>query len=203
VRETQNRTYNHASLEEKVQESVKKDVQNIGIKPENAIPRAITKPSWRIDVKDTGHAAIHVIEVGYCIHDYIISPCTKFRDCINYSNHVYVKGDKDSPGRLEATAAYTEQLLEKAKVDMEKEYGGDKWAAYHEKTLAKPLDFITFRPITHVTICIEYIRVKCKFISYEYCFFTRVIWANQTENIVEFNTNTLWPKTAYVLDGDI
>jgi len=143
VRETQNRTYNHVSQEEKVRESVKHGVQNIGIKPENTTPRAIANPSWRIDVKDTGHAAIHVTEFGYCTHDYVISPCTKFRDCINCSNHLCVKGDKASLGRLEATAAYTEQLIEKAKVDMEdEEYGADKWAAYHEKTQARLLDLI-------------------------------------------------------------
>jgi len=44
--------------------------------------------------------------------------------------------------RLEATAVYTEQLLEKAKVDMDEEYGADKWAAYHEKTQARLLDLI-------------------------------------------------------------
>jgi len=54
-----------------------------------------------------------------------------------------VKGDKNSLGRLEATVAYTEQLLEKAKVDMqEEEYGADKWVAYHEKTQARLLDLI-------------------------------------------------------------
>ncbi|WP_028715383.1 hypothetical protein [Pantoea ananatis] len=53
-----------------------------------------------------------------------------------------MKGDKASLGRLEATAAYTEQLLEKAKVDMEEEYGADKWAAYHEKNQARLLDLI-------------------------------------------------------------
>lgn len=142
MRETQNRTYNHVSQEEKVRESVKHGVQNIGIKPENTTQRAIATPSWRIDVKDTGHAAIHVTEFGYCTHDYVISPCTKFRDCINCSNHVCVKGDKASLGRLEATAAYTEQLLEKAKVDMEEEYGADKWATYHEKTKTRLLDLI-------------------------------------------------------------
>lgn len=34
MRETQNRNYNHASQEEKVRESVKHGVQNIGIEPE-------------------------------------------------------------------------------------------------------------------------------------------------------------------------
>ncbi|MDY1000642.1 hypothetical protein SOM24_19460 [Pantoea agglomerans] len=143
MRETQNRTYNHVSQEEKVWESVKHGVHNIGIKPENTTPRAIANPSWRIDVKDTGHAAIHVTEFGYCTHDYVISPCTKFRDCINCSNHLCVKGDKASLDRLEATVAYTEQLLEKVKVDMEEdEYGADKWAAYHEKTQARLLGLI-------------------------------------------------------------
>jgi len=143
VRETQNRTYNHVSQEKKIQEAIKHGVQNIGIKPEKTIPRAIANPEWRIDVKDIGHAAIHVTEFGYCTHDYVISPCTKFRDCINCSNHICVKGDKDSLGRLEAKAADTEQLLEKAKIDMEaEEYGAEKWFAFHEKTQTRLQDLI-------------------------------------------------------------
>ncbi|MBV4369013.1 hypothetical protein [Erwinia phyllosphaerae] len=143
VRETQNRVYNHVSQDEMVQVSVKHGVPQIGIKPENTTTRAIANPSRRIDIKDTGHAAIHVTEFGYCSHDYVISPCTKFRDCINCSDHMCVKGDKDSLGRLEATAAYTEQLLEKAKFDIEEdEYGADKWVAYHEKMQARLLGLI-------------------------------------------------------------
>ncbi|AMG59249.1 hypothetical protein [Pantoea vagans] len=143
VRETQNRTYNHVSQEKKIQEAIKHGVQNIGIKPEKTILRAIANPEWRIDVKDIGHAAIHMTEFGYCNHDYVISPCTKFRDCINCSDHICVKGDNDSLGRLEAKAADTEQLLVKAKIDMEaEEYGAEKWFAFHEKTQTRLQDLI-------------------------------------------------------------
>ncbi|OWS73341.1 MULTISPECIES: hypothetical protein [Pantoea] len=143
VRETQNRTYNHVSQEKKIQEAIKLGVQNIGIKPEKTIPRAIANPEWRIDVKDIGHAAIHVTEFGYCTHDYVISPCTKFRDCINCSDHICVKGDKDSLDRLEAKASDTEQILEKAKIDMDaEEYGAEKWFVFHEKTHARLQDLI-------------------------------------------------------------
>lgn len=142
VRETQNRTYNHVSEDEKVQISVKHGVQNIGIKPENNSSRLIANPSERIDIKDISHAAIHVTEFGYCSHDYVISPCMKFRDCINCSDHVCVKGHKSSLNRLEEMAAYTEELLEKAKADMEEEYGADKWVSYHAKTQSRLLNLI-------------------------------------------------------------
>lgn len=117
-------------------------MQNIGIKPENNSSRLIANPSERIDIKDISHAAIHVTEFGYCSHDYVISPCMKFRDCINCSDHVCVKGDKSSLNRLEEMAAYTEQLLEKAKADMEEEYGADKWVTYHAKTHSRLLNLI-------------------------------------------------------------
>lgn len=35
----------------------------------------------------------HITEIGYCIHDYAMSPCQKHMDCFNCNEQVCVKGD--------------------------------------------------------------------------------------------------------------
>ena len=39
------------------------------------------------------HAAVHVTEYGYCVHDYTMGPCEKFRDCVNCTEQVCIKGE--------------------------------------------------------------------------------------------------------------
>ncbi len=43
------------------------------------------------------HGAVHATEFGYCVHDYMMSPCDKFRDCINCNEQVCVKGEEEAP----------------------------------------------------------------------------------------------------------
>lgn len=50
------------------------------------------------------HAAVHVTEYGYCVHDYTMSPCEKFRDCVNCTEQVCIKGD-DTENQTELKAA--------------------------------------------------------------------------------------------------
>ncbi len=37
--------------------------------------------------------AAHITEFGLCIHDYTMSPCEKYRDCLNCTEQVCIKGE--------------------------------------------------------------------------------------------------------------
>ena len=55
--------------------------------------------------------AMHVSAWGVCSHDFIMSPCEKFRDCLNCEEHVCIKGlGKDN---AEAQAAIKEAYTAK------------------------------------------------------------------------------------------
>ena len=43
--------------------------------------------------------AVHVTEFGACIHGLTLPPCEKYRDCLNCTEQVCIKGDKDKFAR--------------------------------------------------------------------------------------------------------
>ena len=68
----------------------------------------------------------HVTELGFCIHDWTMEPCQKFRDCINCTEQVCIKGDKRK-ARLEAVYQSTLKELNKARIAIEEgHYGADR-----------------------------------------------------------------------------
>lgn len=80
-------------------------------------------------------AAVHVTEYGYCVHDYTMSPCEKFRDCINCTEQVCIKGDDVKLLRMKERLAHIEDLVSKAQKSYEEEdYGSDRWLDYQLKT---------------------------------------------------------------------
>ena len=77
----------------------------------------------------------HVTEFGFCVHDYTMSPCEKFRDCINCTEHFCIKGDKAKAERIRFQLSVVEkQLINAEKAMSEGEYGADRWYEKHKKT---------------------------------------------------------------------
>ncbi|MBK0127069.1 hypothetical protein IAE30_25330 [Pantoea sp. S61] len=84
------------------------------------------------------HGAVHTTEYGYCVHDYTFAPCGKYFDCINCSEQVCVKGEKQKLERLRSLLDTTEDLVDKAKEAIgEEELGADKWYQHQTKTLER------------------------------------------------------------------
>ena len=77
----------------------------------------------------------HITEIGYCVHDYTMSPCQKHLDCLNCTEQVCVKGDK----RLENIQVIYEQskaLIAKMDIDIvEGRAGVDRWYEHTKMTL--------------------------------------------------------------------
>ena len=44
--------------------------------------------------------AVHVTQFGACLHDFAMTPCPMFRDCLNCTEHACVKGDKRAEAAL-------------------------------------------------------------------------------------------------------
>ncbi|TSH78819.1 hypothetical protein FOV68_22375 [Pantoea sp. paga] len=84
------------------------------------------------------HGAVHTTEYGYCVHDYILAPCSKYFDCINCSEQICVKGEMQKLERLRSLLDTTEQLVDKVKDAIsEEELGADKWYLHQTKTLER------------------------------------------------------------------
>lgn len=136
---TQNRVYNHITEDEMIEK-----VKALGINQNNIIPcDSDVIENFEISTihelkNKLEHGAVHTTEYGYCVHDYILAPCSKYFDCINCSEQVCVKGDKQKHERLRSLLDTTEDLVDKAKGAIsEEELGADKWYQHQTKTLER------------------------------------------------------------------
>lgn len=128
----QNATYNHMSEDEYVKLS------------ESALPEGILEkvrknaPVTLEDLNQVGEAIAHITIFGFCVHDYSMLPCQKYRDCLNCTEHACIKGDAQKLERLKVQRSLTQVQLDNAKAADESGYfGADRWSQHQLKTLER------------------------------------------------------------------
>lgn len=78
----------------------------------------------------------HTSDLGYCIHDYTMSPCELHRDCIHCGELVCIKGDEAKERRLRQQLEEAKVLLCRAEQALNDEcYGVDPWLEHQKSTL--------------------------------------------------------------------
>lgn len=78
----------------------------------------------------------HVTEYGVCIHDFTMTPCQLYRNCMGCSEHFCVKGDLIRTDRIKLRKEETEVLLERAKTAQEDgHFGANRWVESHSMDL--------------------------------------------------------------------
>lgn len=130
----QNRVYNHVSEEEIIEkyESLKRAATNYTVSENITVRNPVSRESFL----SVSHGAVHKTEFGYCIHDYAISPCEKFRDCLNCSEQICIKGSLDSLTRLKERLSETNELIETTIKDTnenDRQIDKDRWLNFHLK----------------------------------------------------------------------
>ena len=108
--------------------------------PEGEVSQHVPVTTQEINLMERG--AMHVSVWGVCSHDFIMSPCEKFRDCLNCEEHVCVKGlGKDSAEQLTRIKLRLDQVekdFAEAKAAIAKGFAGaDRWYEYHQKTVER------------------------------------------------------------------
>ncbi len=84
----------------------------------------------------------HVTEYGFCVHDFVMSPCQRFRDCMNCSEQVCIKGDRRLE-RIRARYEHVRQLKDRADQEIkEGAAGADRWYEIHSLTEARLKELI-------------------------------------------------------------
>ncbi|ATX80170.1 hypothetical protein Ga0123461_1757 [Mariprofundus aestuarium] len=79
----------------------------------------IIKPETIQEINTSASLTLHQTEFGVCIHDYIISPCSKHRNCVTCTEQVCIKGDEVKVERLKMRLASEQSLLESDKAAMD------------------------------------------------------------------------------------
>jgi len=133
---TQNRTYNHMSEYEMVALAEGLDTSLTLFGPSGDVAMHIPVTIQEFNTMEKG--PVHITEFGVCVHDYTMSPCEKYRDCLNCAEQVCIKGEKDKLERIKARLVEVEKQYMAAKQAIEDGLAGaDRWYEYHENTLRR------------------------------------------------------------------
>ncbi|MGO4307332.1 hypothetical protein [Cupriavidus sp. RAF12] len=85
----------------------------------------------------------HVTEFGFCIHDYVMSPCQRFRDCLNCTEQVCIKGDRRLD-RLRHRFQQVSELVDRAEHEIAQDTAGaDRWYEIHLKTKTRLAELLS------------------------------------------------------------
>lgn len=138
----QNRTYNHMTEYELVAMAERIDTSKTMFGPVGEVSKYLPVTAQEFNTLE--QAAAHVTEYGFCVHDYTMSPCEKYRDCINCTEQVCIKGDSSKLERIKERLGRTEDLLKNAEKDVEEgDAGADRWFTYHQKTATRLRELVS------------------------------------------------------------
>ena len=137
---SQNRAYDHVSANEMLllvqkavgnEEMLMSQLNNIeGIKKKVVISR---DEYAQLKVRTA-----HKTDFGVCIHDFSMMPCQLHMDCLNCTEQVCIKGDKNSNERIRQRKIEVEEALEIAKkAQQEGHVGANRWIKHQSIELEK------------------------------------------------------------------
>lgn len=132
----QNRVYDHMSEFELVDMIRSHDNALSLDQPLEEIAEQIASkiPMTRQEFNTLAMPTAHITEYGFCIHDFTMSPCQRFRDCLNCTEQVCIKGDRRID-RLKERHAIVEKMRDKAAQEIKDgTAGADRWYQIHDLT---------------------------------------------------------------------
>lgn len=129
----QNRVYNHVSEEDMLDK-----IRAIKLNKSNYCKmESIPSNELTVDFDNLNQGAIHLTEFGYCVHNYLVRPCTKINEFIEYDNETLDMKSVDRI-RLQSVREKVMQLKRITQIAYENgDYGADKWLQHHEKNLER------------------------------------------------------------------
>lgn len=108
--EKHNRVYNHTTPEH-YNKQLSLVTQNDVASYSNLPVIEVANPNTIQEINTSASLTLHQTEFGVCIHDYIISPCSKHRQCITCTEQVCIKGDSVKLERLKKHLEIEQSLL--------------------------------------------------------------------------------------------
>lgn len=131
-----NHAYNRMSEFEMVAKAETLDTALTLFGPAGGVFQHIPISTQEFNLMERG--ALHVTESGVCVYDYTMSPCEKFRDCLNYQEQVCIKRDGERLKRIKARLTEVEKDYAAAKEAIAQGYSGaGRWYEIQEKTVVR------------------------------------------------------------------
>ncbi len=133
----QNAAYDHVSPTEmlvKIREAVGDSSQMFGPLGHTPDRRLVSRDEFAQLKVPTAHTT----ELGFCIHDFTMSPCEIHRDCINCEELVCVKGNGVKNAEVNRQLEEARELLQRAELaESDGHYGADRWVTHHRVTVER------------------------------------------------------------------
>jgi hypothetical protein len=80
----------------------------------------------------------HTTEVGFCVHDYTMSPCQLHRDCFHCEELICIKGDAVKTAAIRGQYEETQALLVQAQAATAQQCAGaNRWMEHQRETLER------------------------------------------------------------------
>ena len=132
-----NAAYDHVSGLQMAREIREKLAAGRAIGPIPDYIRKIRKPVERTEFISTLVTTAHLTDLGGCLHDMTMDPCSQHSACANCPEHVIRKGDSKQRQRADELLRSTKLLVTKAESELEKgAYGANNWLAHHRRVAA-------------------------------------------------------------------
>ena len=132
----QNRAYDHMTEFELV-DMIRSHDSSLSLdRPLEEIAEQVAAkmPMTRQEFNTLTMPTAHVSEYGFCVHDFTMSPCQRFRDCLNCTEQVCVKGDRRLD-RIKGRYADVKHLKDQAEQEIvDGTAGADRWYEIHDLT---------------------------------------------------------------------
>jgi hypothetical protein len=146
----QNSAYNHVSdrdVQARISELKGEDTESfnqlVAQTRVNLIPRA--------KFAELNIQAAHTTDLGFCAHDFAMSPCQLHLDCVNCNEQVCIKGDAVGEANARAKQAETTALLLEAQAaDADGSYGASRWMQHQQLTLERLSQLVGILDDPHV-----------------------------------------------------
>lgn len=131
----QNEAYDHTTSQERIQkirEVLGDDSKTFGSLSKLPDTQIISRKEFQ----NLKVPTVHMTDIGACIHDFSMSPCSYQAACETCSELVCIKGDGVREGRVRQLHQLTLKYLEKAKAaEKDGEYGANRWVEQHQLKL--------------------------------------------------------------------
>ncbi|WP_297482300.1 integrase [Ferrovum sp.] len=131
----QNAAYDHVTPDQmlqKIRDAVGDESQMFGSLAELSKKSLIPRDEFARLVVPTAHTT----DLGFCIHDYTMSPCQLHRDCIHCTDLVCVKGDEEKERHLRQQLEEARDMQQRAEeATRDGYYGSGRWLEHHKSVV--------------------------------------------------------------------
>ena len=141
----QNRVYDHTTVEERNYNLIHMQNNDIASYESDTIFNfQVATPRTLQELNTRTTLSMHTTEFGLCTHSYIDEPCLKYRNCLNCTEHVCIKGNKEKTKRLQDRLKKEKILWQKDQLAVEKNVSGAKaWLKMREITIQRCEQILT------------------------------------------------------------